>query len=56
MDSFLTSMTTFFASALNWMSSLITSITGNPPLLVLTFGFATVGFVVGLLRRIIRLG
>ena len=46
----------FFGQALSWMSTLITSITGNAPLLILTFGFACVGFVVGLLRRVLRVG
>lgn len=46
----------FFGQALSWMSTLIASIVGNAPLLIFTFGFFTVGFVVGLLRRVLRVG
>lgn len=52
----ITSVTTFFTGVLSWVVSLLTTITGNPALFVLTFGFLVCGFVVGIFRRVLRVG
>ena len=44
-----------FTGAMSWVSTLLTTITGNP-LLLASFLFVFIGFAVGLLGRIFRIG
>lgn len=54
MAEFLASVTTFFTSALGWVSSAISTIMANPILLVMVACMPIAGYGVGLLRRLIR--
>lgn len=47
---FLTDVGTFVTSLVNWMSLLITFVTGNPPLLVFVM-IALAGSIIGIVRR-----
>ena len=54
MASFLTDLGTFFTQAIAWLSTCLTTITGNPALTVLCLAMPICGFAVGLLGRLIR--
>lgn len=55
MDSFLTTIGTFFTKCVGWMGDVLTAIIANPALTVLCLAMPIVGFSVSLLRRLIRL-
>ncbi len=55
MGEFLTNVGTFFTTAVGWMGDVLTTITGNPALLVLCLAMPICGFAVGLLGRLVRL-
>lgn len=50
MAAFLSDVGTFVSSLINWMSYLITFVTGNPPLLVFVM-IALAGSIIGIVRR-----
>lgn len=50
MAAFLTDVGTFVTLLVNWMSQLITFVTGNPPLLVFVL-IALAGSIIGIVRR-----
>lgn len=51
----LSSIGTYFTTAIGWLGNLLTTITGNPALLILCIAMPVIGFSVGLLARLIRL-
>ena len=53
MTAFLGTMGEFFTQTMEWSTELISTITGSAPLTVLVFGFAVVGFGVGIFKRIV---
>lgn len=55
MAAFLTDIGTFFTQAIDWLGDVLTTVTGNPALLVLVIAMPVCGFAVGLLSRLIRL-
>lgn len=55
MSTFLTDVGTFFTQAIDWLGDVLTTVTGNPPLLVMVLAMPICGFAVGLLSRLIRL-
>ena len=55
MTAFLENVGIFFAQSVEWLGEVLTTITGNPALLVLCIAMPIVGFAVGLLSRLIRL-
>lgn len=55
MEAFLSSLTTFFSQALNWMGDVLDVVVQSPVLLVVVIAMPVTGFAVGLLRRLIRL-
>lgn len=55
MSAFLTNITTFFTTALQWLGILMDTVTSNPALTVMVLGLPIVGFAVGLFSRLIRL-
>lgn len=55
MTTLLTSIGEFFEKAIEWMGEILTVVMGNPALLVMVIGFSVVGFVFGILGRLIRI-
>lgn len=55
MSAFLTDVGTFFTQAIAWLGDVLTTVTGNPALLVMVLAMPICGFAVGLLSRLIRL-
>lgn len=55
MESFLSTIGTFFTQSVTWMGDIIDVIVENPVLTVMVVGMPIVGFAVGLLGRLIRL-
>lgn len=55
MATFLTDVGTFFTEAIDWLGVVLTTVTSNPPLLVIVLAMPICGFAVGLLSRLIRL-
>lgn len=55
MQAFLTEIGAFFTQAMDWMTDVLTKVTGNPALLVLVLAMPICGYAVGLLGRLIRL-
>lgn len=55
MESFLTSIGTFFTQALTWLGDALDTVTGSPVLTVMVLAMPICGFAVGLLSRLIRL-
>lgn len=45
----------FFTSAISWLGTVLSTITGSPALLILVIAMPVIGFAVGLLRRLIRM-
>ena len=45
----------FLTASLGWIGEVVTTVAGEPYLMVLCFGMPIVGFAVGLLRRLISL-
>lgn len=45
----------FFTQAIDWLGDVLTTVTGNPALLILVIAMPVIGFAVGLLSRLIRL-
>lgn len=56
MEALLTSVGSFFTQIVEWATMLINLITTNPVLLIMCVAMPIVGFVVGWLSRLIRLG
>ena len=55
MTAFLDNVGIFFTQSVEWLGDVLTTVTGNPALLVLCIAMPIVGFAVGLLSRLIRL-
>lgn len=55
MSAFLGDVGTFFTQAISWMSSVMTTIMGNPALTVLVLAMPIAGVSIGYLKRLIRL-
>ena len=55
MSTFLTDVGTFFTQAIDRLGDVLTTVTDNPPLLVMVLAMPICGFAVGLLSRLIRL-
>lgn len=51
MESFLTSIGSFFTQSITWLGELVTFIVATPALAVVIFGMGITGFVFGLFRR-----
>lgn len=45
----------FFTKSVDWLGTILTTITGNPALLILCIAMPVIGFAVGLLNRLIRM-
>ena len=45
----------FFTKSVEWLGTCLTTITGNPALLILVIAMPVIGFAVGLLARLIRM-
>lgn len=54
-ESFLSSIGTFFTTAISWLGTVLSTVVSNPPLLILVLAFPIIGFSVGLLSRLKRL-
>lgn len=54
MDAFLTSIGAFFTQVIEWVGAILDMIMANPALLVLVIGMSIVGFVFGILGRLLR--
>lgn len=55
MEAFLSTIGTFFTQSVTWLGNVLDVIIENPALTIVTFGMLIVGFVVGLLGRLVRL-
>lgn len=55
MTAFLDTIGLFFQESVEWLGTVLTTITENPALTVVVFGMSIAGFAVGLLSRLIRL-
>ena len=55
MSALLTDIGTFFTQSVTWLGNILTTITGNPALLILCIAMPIIGFSVGLLNRLIRM-
>ena len=55
MSALLTDIGTFFTKAVDWLGTVLTTITDNPALLILCIAMPVIGFSVGLLNRLIRM-
>ena len=55
MTQLLTDIGTFFTKSVEWLGTVLDTITGNPALLILCIAMPIIGFAVGLLGRLIRL-
>lgn len=55
MSALLTDIGTFFTQSITWLGNILTTITGNPALLILCIAMPVIGFSVGLLNRLIRM-
>lgn len=55
MSALLTDIGTFFTQSVTWLGNILTTITGNPALLILCIAMPVIGFSVGLLNRLIRI-
>lgn len=55
MADFLALVGQFFTQAISWLGTVLTTITGNPALLVMVLAMPICGFAVGLLSRLVRL-
>lgn len=45
----------FFTKSVDWLGTILTTITSNPALLILCIAMPVIGFAVGLLNRLIRM-
>lgn len=55
MSALLTDIGTFSTQSVTWLGNILTTITGNPALLILCIAMPVIGFSVGLLNRLIRM-
>lgn len=55
MSAMLTDIGAFFTQSVTWLGTVLTTITGNPALLILCIAMPVIGFSVGLLNRLIRM-
>lgn len=55
METLLSGIGAFFSKAISWLGQVLTTVTGNPALLILVIAMPVIGFAVGLLARLIRL-
>ncbi len=55
MGTFLSGIGEFFTKSIEWLGSVLNTVVGNPALLILVLAMPIIGFVVGLLSRLIRL-
>ena len=55
MTDFLSNIGTFFTQAVTWMGDVLDVITADPALTIMVLAMPIVGFVVGLLGRLVRL-
>ena len=51
----LTNIGSFFTQSVDWLGDILTTITGNPALLILVIAMPVIGFSVGLLKRLISM-
>ena len=54
MSGFLGTISSVFTAALNWVTELLTTITGSPALIVLCLAMPICGFAIGMLTRLLR--
>lgn len=54
MTAFLTNVGLFFTQAIEWLSTVLNTITDSPALLVMCIAMPICGFAVGLLGRLFR--
>lgn len=55
MESFLTTIGTFFTQSVTWLGDVLDTVVASPALTVMVLAMPIVGFAVGLFGRIIRL-
>ena len=55
MEALLSGIGEFFTQSISWLGQVLTTVTGNPALLILVIAMPVIGFAVGLLARLIRL-
>lgn len=54
MTQLLTDVGAFFTQSIDWVGDVLTTITGNPALLIMCLAMPIIGFSVGLLGRLFR--
>lgn len=55
MTTLLSGIGEFFTKAVDWLGTVLNTITGNPALLILCIAMPVIGFAVGLLNRLIKM-
>lgn len=55
MAALLSDIGTFFTQAISWLSTVLSTITSSPALLILVIAMPVIGFAVGLLNRLIKM-
>lgn len=55
MTTLLSGIGEFFTKSIEWLGTVLNTITGNPALLILCIAMPVIGFAVGLLNRLIRM-
>ena len=55
MQTLLTGIGDFFTKSVEWLGTILNTITGNPALLILCIAMPVIGFAVGLLNRLIKM-
>lgn len=55
MTTLLTGIGEFFTKSIEWLGTVLNTITGNPALLILCIAMPVIGFAVGLLNRLIKM-
>lgn len=55
MGTLLSGIGEFFTQSIDWLGDVLTTVVGNPALLILVIAMPVIGFAVGLLARLIRL-
>lgn len=54
MTQLLTDIGSFFTQSVDWLGTILDTITGNPALLIMCISMPVIGFSVGLLGRLFR--
>lgn len=55
METILATLTSFASWVWGQLATLMTSVTENPVLFIVIFGLGLIGFVIGILKRLVRI-